>query len=70
MSKSIMTSNLEQVLQAGQFAMTAETSPPDAASADAVLSRINCLKGVADAANVTDGASARVADDRRRATAD
>ena len=54
------TSKLEQVLRAGQFAMTAETSPPDAASAEVVLNRVNCLKGVADAVNVTDGASARV----------
>ncbi len=53
-------SKLAQVLQAGQFAMTAETSPPDAASAEAVLQRVQCLKGVADAVNVTDGASARV----------
>lgn len=53
-------SKLEQVLRAGQFAMTAETSPPDAASAEVVLNRVNCLKGVADAVNVTDGASARV----------
>jgi methylenetetrahydrofolate reductase (NADPH) len=53
-------SKLAQVLQAGQFAMTAETSPPDAASAHTVLDRVTCLKGVADAVNVTDGASARV----------
>ncbi len=53
-------SKLEQVLRTGQFAMTAETSPPDAASADVVINRVNCLKGVADAVNVTDGASARV----------
>ena len=53
-------SKLQQVLQAGQFAMTAETSPPDAASAEVVLNRVRCLKGLADAVNVTDGASARV----------
>jgi len=53
-------SKLAQVLQAGQFAMTAETSPPDAAASDAVMQRVACLKGVADAVNVTDGASARV----------
>ena len=53
-------SKLEQVLGAGHFAMTAETSPPDAASAQAVLNRVNCLKDIADAVNVTDGASARV----------
>ena len=54
------SSNLARVLEAGHFAMTAETSPPDSASADAVLQRVDCLKGVADAVNVTDGASARV----------
>ncbi len=54
------TSKLEQVLKAGHFAMTAETSPPDAASAEVVLNRVNVLKGLADAVNVTDGASARV----------
>ena len=53
-------SKLAQVLQAGQFAMTAETSPPDSASPEVVLKRVSCLKGVADAVNVTDGASARV----------
>ena len=53
-------SKLAQVLTAGQFAITAETSPPDAASPEAVLDRVNCLKGLADAVNVTDGASARV----------
>lgn len=53
-------SKLAQVLQAGQFAMTAETSPPDSASPQTVLNRVNCLKGIADAVNVTDGASARV----------
>ena len=53
-------SKLAQVLAAGQFAMTAETSPPDSASQQAVLDRVSCLKGLADAINVTDGASARV----------
>ena len=52
-------SKLAQTLQAGHFAMTAETSPPDAASAESVLQRVACLKNVADAVNVTDGASAR-----------
>jgi len=53
-------SKLAQVLQAGHFAMTAETSPPDAASSQAVIDRVACLQGLADAVNVTDGASARV----------
>lgn len=58
MTQSIST--LQKTLQAGHFAMTAETSPPDAANATVVLDRVRCLKGIADAVNVTDGASARV----------
>ena len=53
-------SKLARVLAAGQFALTAETSPPDSASASTVLDRVACLQGLADAVNVTDGASARV----------
>ena len=53
-------SKLARVLQAGQFAITAETSPPDSSSPQSVLDRVACLKGLADAVNVTDGASARV----------
>ena len=61
MNEAVTTcSKLQQVLKAGHFAMTAETSPPDAASADVVINRVTCLKGIADAVNVTDGASARV----------
>ena len=61
MSKPVKPcSNLQRVLEAGHFAMTAETSPPDAASAEVVVNRVSCLKGIADAVNVTDGASARV----------
>ena len=54
------SSKLATVLQAGHFAMTAETSPPDSTSAQVVIDRVACLKDVADAVNVTDGASARV----------
>jgi len=50
---------LEALLRSGDFVMTAETSPPDAASAASVLERAGCLKGLADAVNVTDGAGAR-----------
>ena len=53
-------SKLAQVLAAGHFAITAETSPPDAASSEAVMDRVACLRDLADAVNVTDGASARV----------
>ncbi len=53
-------SKLAHVLQAGQFAITAETSPPDSSSPQTVIDRVKCLKDLADAVNVTDGASARV----------
>jgi methylenetetrahydrofolate reductase (NADPH) len=51
--------NLEAALRKGHFAVTAETSPPDAADPTVVLERAAALKGVADAVNVTDGAGAR-----------
>jgi methylenetetrahydrofolate reductase (NADPH) len=50
---------LEALLRSGAFVMTAETSPPDAAAQTAVMERAGCLKGLADAVNVTDGAGAR-----------
>jgi methylenetetrahydrofolate reductase (NADPH) len=50
---------LEAALRAGHFALTAETSPPDAGAPGPVLDRAGCLKGLADAVNVTDGAGAR-----------
>jgi methylenetetrahydrofolate reductase (NADPH) len=50
---------LEALLRAGTFVMTAETSPPDAASETAVMERAGILKGLADAVNVTDGAGAK-----------
>ena len=52
-------SNLKSSLEKGRFVITAETSPPDAADFDSVLSRTECLKGVVDAVNVTDGAGAK-----------
>jgi methylenetetrahydrofolate reductase (NADH) len=50
---------LEAALRSRHFALTAETSPPDAGAAAPVLERAGCLKGLADAVNVTDGAGAR-----------
>jgi methylenetetrahydrofolate reductase (NADPH) len=50
---------LEAALRAGHFVLTAETSPPDAGAAEPVLARAACLRGLADAVNVTDGAGAR-----------
>ena len=50
---------LEAVLRRGDFALTAETSPPDSADPARVLARGRLLKGLADAVNVTDGAGAQ-----------
>jgi methylenetetrahydrofolate reductase (NADPH) len=50
---------LEACLAAGQFAITAETTPTATADPAALLARLAPLKGVADAVNVTDGATAK-----------
>jgi methylenetetrahydrofolate reductase (NADPH) len=47
-------SNLEKVLQAGHFAVTAELGPPMGCNAEVVQKKIGLLRGVADAYNVTD----------------
>jgi methylenetetrahydrofolate reductase (NADPH) len=46
-------------LRAGRFVLTAEVTPPVAASRDALLDKALPLKDLADAVNVTDGAGAR-----------
>jgi 5,10-methylenetetrahydrofolate reductase len=53
-------SNLERVLTAGHFAVTAELGPPKSAGADVVRRKARILKGYADAFNVTDGQTAVV----------
>ena len=50
---------LERRLRAGEFVITAEISPPLSADPDDLLALALPLRGVADAVNVTDGASAR-----------
>jgi methylenetetrahydrofolate reductase (NADPH) len=52
-------SRLEQLLQTGQFAITAEITPPVSCDAADLMAKALPLKGLADAVNVTDGASAR-----------
>jgi len=47
-------------LDRGDFVFTAEITPPVSASADDLLVKALPLKGLVDAVNVTDGASARV----------
>jgi methylenetetrahydrofolate reductase (NADPH) len=50
---------LQDKLEAGRFAITAEVTPPVSASRDELLDKALPLKGLADAVNVTDGAGAR-----------
>ena len=52
-------STLRDNLQAGRFALTAEITPPLSCNAEDLLEKARPLQGLADAVNVTDGASAR-----------
>jgi methylenetetrahydrofolate reductase (NADPH) len=52
-------SRLEEFLRAREFVITAEVTPPVSCSADDLMSKALPLRGLADAVNVTDGASAR-----------
>ena len=47
-------SNLERILTAGHFAVTAEIGPPMDCDAEVVLKKARLLKGSADAFNITD----------------
>jgi methylenetetrahydrofolate reductase (NADPH) len=60
--QSTMTDNptFDMRLDRGDFVFTAEITPPVSASPDDLLARALPLKGLVDAVNVTDGASARV----------
>jgi methylenetetrahydrofolate reductase (NADPH) len=52
-------SRLKRVLEAKQFALTAEITPPASSSLADLLAKVAPLKDLADAVNVTDGAGAR-----------
>ena len=52
-------SHLRHVVEAGQFALTAETTPRPSTDIGQALARVLPLKGLADAVNVTDGAGAK-----------
>ncbi|MFH0920548.1 MAG: methylenetetrahydrofolate reductase [Fibrobacterota bacterium] len=52
--------NLERVLAAGHFAITAELGPPKGNSVEAVRKKTALLKGNADAVNITDNQTAVV----------
>jgi methylenetetrahydrofolate reductase (NADPH) len=51
-------SNLEKVLESGQFAVTAEIGPPKSASGESIRTRARMMKGYADAFNLTDNQTA------------
>jgi 5,10-methylenetetrahydrofolate reductase len=53
-------SNLERVLAAGHFAVTGEIGPPKNHDAEVVRRKAGLLKGLVDAANVTDNQTAIV----------
>lgn len=53
-------SNLEKMLAAGHFAVTAELGPPKSADAKAVSKKCRYLKGIVEAANITDNQTAIV----------
>jgi methylenetetrahydrofolate reductase (NADH) len=52
-------SRLEQLLRSRQFVITSEITPPVSCDAGDLLRKAEPLRGLADAVNVTDGASAR-----------
>ncbi|MDR5866185.1 methylenetetrahydrofolate reductase [Halomonas koreensis] len=49
---------LERVLRSGQFAVTAELAPPDAANPEEVYARARVFDGYVDGLNATDGSGA------------
>lgn len=53
-------SNLEKVLEKGQFAVTCECGPPKSASGDVIRQKAKIIKGKVDAANITDNQTAIV----------
>jgi methylenetetrahydrofolate reductase (NADPH) len=54
-------SNLARILDSGQFAVTAEISPPQNTEFETIKKNINIIKGYVDAFNVPDGQAAVVA---------
>jgi methylenetetrahydrofolate reductase (NADPH) len=53
-------SNLEKILRAAAFAVTAELGPPQGADAEEIRRKARLLKGAADAVNLTDNQTAIV----------
>jgi 5,10-methylenetetrahydrofolate reductase len=53
-------SRLERLLRAGEFVVTGELGPPQGADGDTIRKKAALLKGVVDAANITDNQTAIV----------
>jgi len=53
-------SNLERLLEAGEFVVTGELGPPMGNDADVIIDKARMLKGVVDAVNITDNQAAVV----------
>jgi len=53
-------SNLQKILQAGLFAVTSELGPPKSAEIAVIHKKAGLLRGVSDAANITDNQTAIV----------
>jgi methylenetetrahydrofolate reductase (NADPH) len=56
----VVGSNLERVLRAGHFAVTAELGPPQSADASVIHKKAALLRGCCDAVNITDNQTAIV----------
>lgn len=56
----LVGSNLERMLRAGHFAVTAELGPPQSAEAEVIRQKAALLRGCCDAVNITDNQTAIV----------
>lgn len=56
----LVGSNLERILRAGHFAVTAELGPPQSADGESIRRKAALLRGVCDAVNITDNQTAIV----------
>lgn len=56
----LVGSNLERMLRAGHFAVTAELGPPQSAESEVIREKAALLKGYCDAVNITDNQTAIV----------
>lgn len=59
-NEMIAGSNLERVLRAGHFAVTGELGPPTGANKTVIKKKVEHLRGIVDAVNITDNQTAVV----------